>query len=98
MNWFIFVLSVFACYRLSILISKESGPGKVSKKLRELPKPKSSWREGLSCPLCLSVWFSALITGYLWYIGMVEPKIVPLYWLAVSAGAVVLNQKYTKNL
>lgn len=95
--WFHFLLAVLAAYRLSLLVSKESGPAFIFRKLRRLPPPKSSAREGLSCQWCLSVYGSAVVTAFLWWRGVVPVWEVPLWWLAVSAGAIAINQTFTKG-
>lgn len=95
---FIFLLAVLATFRLAVMFSKESGPGRIFKWMRAKTPPKSALREGISCALCESVWWSAPITALSWYFGYVPPGTVPLYWLAASGGAVVLNQAFTKNL
>lgn len=97
MSLFVFILASFATFRLALLFSKETGPGAVFAKLRRLPPPKSSAREGLSCEWCLSVSFSAIITGCLVWHEDVPLFYAPIYWLAVSAVAVVINQQWTKS-
>lgn len=97
MNWFILIISILACYRLSLLFAKEDGPGKIFHKLRKSTPPKSSLRDGISCLLCESVWWSAFITGYLVYLGHTDWLHAPIVWLAISAGAIVLNQQFTKG-
>jgi hypothetical protein len=97
MNLFVFILASLATFRLALLFSKETGPGRIFAKLRKLPAPKSSAREGLSCEWCLSVSFSAIITATLTWNGDVPIFYAPIYWLAVSAVAVVINQQWTKS-
>lgn len=96
--WLLFVLATLACFRLSVMFSKESGPGRIFKHLRDKTPPKSALREGVACTLCESVWWSAAIVGLLCFFGYIENSAFPLYWLAVSGGAVVLNQRFTKDL
>lgn len=93
----ILILAILATYRISLLFSKESGPAKIFQKLRRVPPPKSSAREGLSCQWCMSIYSSALVTAFLWWRGAVETADTPLVWLAVSAGAIVVNQAFTKG-
>jgi len=96
--WLIFVLATFACFRLSVMFSKESGPGRIFKRLRAQTPPKSALREGVSCTLCESIWWSAAICASLCFFGYTPWGTFLLYWLAVSGGAVVLNQRFTKDL
>lgn len=95
--WLLFLVSALATYRLSLLVSKEDGPAWVFRKLRRVPKAGSSAREGLSCPWCLSIWFSAVVTGYEWWQGMVSGVVAPLWWLGVSALAIGFNQMWTRG-
>lgn len=87
----LFIAAVLATYRLSLMVSKESGPMRMFRKLRGIPNKKSSLKEGLACPLCTSVWFAAPIAGYFIYLGLITPHEWPLWWLAFSGGAVLLH-------
>lgn len=97
MNWFWLVIGGLAAYRLSLLISKEDGPAYIFRKLRRLPPPKSSTKEGLACQWCMSIWSSAAVTGYLCWMGAVGGREWVLYWLAISSLAVICNQQWTKG-
>lgn len=99
MTWFYFAIGSLATYRLSVMVSKESGPGFIFRKLRRAPDAKKhpAVKEGLSCIFCLSVWFSAIVTGYYLWLELITWKEAPIYWLAFSAVAVVLNQAFTKG-
>lgn len=93
-----FILAALAVYRLSLMVSKEDGPAWLFYKLRRLPPPKSSAREGLACQWCVSVYAAALVCGLLFWAGLRNPA--PLWiilWLALSAAAVVINQAFTKG-
>lgn len=95
MIFFLFFIAALATYRLALMFSKESGPGRIFQKLRRQPPPKSSAREGLSCPFCMSIWFAAVITVIYVALGVVSLSISPIYALALSACAVCLNQMFT---
>lgn len=97
MNWFYLLLGSLVTYRLALLVAKESGPMFVFRKLRRLPEPKSSLKEGLSCQWCLSVWASAPVTGYFVWLGVVEAREMPLWWLGMSALAIFYNQAFTRG-
>lgn len=97
MTFFYFMLGALATYRLALMFSKESGPGRIFQRLRKAPPPRSSAREGLSCPFCLSIWFAVAITGYYIWLGLVTLPMSPVYILALSAVAVCLNQVFTKG-
>lgn len=92
MNFFIFAIACFATFRAALLISHETGPLRIFARLRKAPKPHSNLREGLSCPWCMGMWISALVTTFLWSRGYFPVQEWPLYWLAISGGAVALNQ------
>lgn len=94
---FVFVLCVMAVFRLATLFSKEMGPGRIFERLRKVAPPRSTAREGLSCPFCWGVWWAAVATGYTIVLGYVDAFHAPLWWLAVSAGAVACNQMFTKG-
>lgn len=55
----------FAAYRLSLLVTRENGPARIFFNLRRFVDLKfgvnSSLAEGISCPFCVSFWFSLLI-------------------------------------
>lgn len=97
MNWFHLLLGSLVTYRLALLVAKESGPMFVFRKLRRLPEPKSSLKEGLQCVWCQSIWFAAPVTGYFWWLGVVEPLETPLWWLGMSSLAIFYNQAFTKG-
>lgn len=97
MTWLTFVVGVLATFRLSLMVSKEDGPAYVFRKLRRLPPKKSATHEWLSCIFCFSVTASALVTWYLWHIGLIDLNQSPLYWLAFSAGSIIINQQFTKG-
>ena len=43
------------------------------------------------------VWAGALVAGYFWMIGTIPGNEWPLYWLALSALAIIFNQQWTKE-
>lgn len=97
LDWYWLVIAGLATFRLSLMVSKEDGPAFIFRKLRRLPPPKSATKEGLSCPLCLAVWASALVV-----LGLAFKDSQPwisyvLHWLAISSIAVCLNQQFTKG-
>lgn len=97
MHWFILIIGALATFRISLMFSKEGGPAHLFRKLRRLPPPKSSTKEGLSCIFCVSVYASALVTGYLYWWDIVPVELTPLYWLGMSALAIFANQTWTKG-
>lgn len=97
MNWFVLFLGSLVVFRLALLFSKEAGPLFIFRKLRKLPPPKSSLKEGLSCFLCESIWVAIPVTFYLWVIGLIATNLTPLYFLAMSSLAIFANQTFTKG-
>jgi len=86
-----------AAFRLSLLITKEDGPAYIFRRLRKRPAENSSAKEGLACEWCISIWTGALVAGYLWVIGIFPGAESPLYWLALSAIAIICNQQWTRE-
>lgn len=101
MNWFLFILLALATHRLSTMLSKELGPGRLFERIRRLVKRKSSkksgMKEGISCPWCVSIWFATLITiGAVFFLTNPIFNFVVLV-LAISDAAVILNQAFTRD-
>jgi len=97
MKFFYLVAGGLAAYRLALLITKEDGPFRLFLKLRKLPPENSPAREGLSCEWCVSVWVSAVVATYLWWLGAFPGREWPIQWLALSAIAVICNQQWTQQ-
>lgn len=97
MNWFIFLVGSLVTYRLSLMVSAESGPGRIFKKLRHLPAPRSAAREGLSCLHCESIWWAVPVTAFLWWRERIESWDAPIYWLALSGAAIVIHHAFTED-
>lgn len=97
MKFFYLIAGGLAAYRLSLLITKEDGPAYIFRKLRHLPRDKSAAREGLACEWCMSIWTGALMALYFWLAGIITGIEWPLYWLAMSAIAIICNQQWTRG-
>lgn len=96
---FIFILNALACYRLSLMVSKERGPGGIFAKLRNIPDPEKHefiW-EGVRCLWCVSVWMAGAITIYAIWVPWVSLVLAPIYWLAMSSVTIILDQIFTKS-
>lgn len=98
MSPFEFLIGVLATHRLALLLSREKGPFFIFRKIRQAPPKKGSLDDGLKCFLCTSVWFSATVTAFYWWVGLVEPIWAPAYWLAFSSAAILLHMKTTAEL
>lgn len=92
---FQFVLYALAVFRIALMVSKEDGPAWIFRKLRKVPPPRSSARQGLSCPFCVSVWAAIPMTAQAFYQPLWGELVVMV--LALSAVAVILNQAFTKG-
>lgn len=91
----LFIAGILATYRLSLMLSKESGPMRIFRKIRNIPPPKSAAKEGLSCPLCSSVWFAAIPAVFFCHFGYAPWSESWLWWLSFSGGAVLLHLRDT---
>jgi hypothetical protein len=96
-KFFYLLLGGLATFRLSLLVSKEDGPAYIFRKLRKAPPKNSSAKEGLSCEWCVSVWMGAAVAAYFWVLAIIRGPEWPLYWLALSAIAIICNQQWTKE-
>lgn len=96
-EWFLFLLAVLATFRLATMIALEKGPGFIFRWIRRQPPPKSATREGLNCPLCVGVWAAACVTVGLALAGLIEWPYAPLWWLAISGGAVACHFTWTSD-
>lgn len=84
----LFLLASLACWRLTSLLVYEDGPGDVFKKFRAwvvLPRLRGL----LDCFWCVSVWAAVPLAVLAWW---PEGRFMVLGWLAVSAGAIVLDE------
>ena len=92
MDWFYFMVSVFAVWRLTHLFGKEDGPFDVIFLIRE-KAGTGFFAKMLDCFYCLSIWI-ALPFG-IWLGPKWLEKLV--MWLAISGAACLLEQATTKN-
>jgi hypothetical protein len=95
LKFFYLLLGGLATFRLSLLISKEDGPAYIFFKIRKLPPKNSSTKDSLSCEWCMSMWMGALVALYMWWLDLLTGAEWPLYWLAMSAIAIICNQQWT---
>lgn len=85
--WFLFVIAVFAAWRLAHLVAHEDGPFDAVVALRRFAGSGVFGRL-MDCPYCLSLWTAA---PFAWYIADALAFGVML-WLAISGGACVLER------
>lgn len=95
----LFILMSLACYRLSLMLSKENGPGGIFRRLRNLPDPEKHEMiyEGLRCLWCVSVWFGAALTVYALFMHWIALALAPVYMLALSATAILIERIVTRD-
>ena len=95
-TWLEFLVGCLATYRVALLISKEDGPADAARKVRMAAPP--GWiKKGFYCQWCQSFWWgmaTALFFTLTDRIGWVD---FAIFWLAFSAGAIVINQTFTKG-
>jgi hypothetical protein len=90
-----------ATFRLTVMLTKDNGPGWIFKKLRGLVKKetpkKAHLDEGVECPWCASVWFGTAWAIADFYLHDNPVYAVILLAIALSGAAVILNQAFTKD-
>lgn len=100
-HYFDFIVLGLATYRLTLMITKESGPAWVFKHLRNLVSRKaprqSHLDEGIKCPFCVSMWIAIILVAIYWPFGDRTWFMVPVIILALSAVAVICNQGFTQG-
>jgi hypothetical protein len=92
MNWLVFTVSTLCVLRLALLIAEDDGPANALRKGRNAIPRKSSFWSGVRCVRCTSIWSAALVTASLWWFGEVPGSVTPIYGLALSGGAILLNR------
>ena len=94
LGWLEFWVSAIACYRLTILISRDLGPWRVFKRLRTIDRCS----ELLKCPFCVSIYTGSLTTFILWLSGFVMPiGMWFLLALSFSAVTIALDRTFTAD-
>lgn len=91
MDWFLFILGSFATYRISEIIAEEEGPLSVFRVLRRKVPAKTNAGRGIRCPYCVGVWIAGLVTGYLWWLGLVPLELTPIWLFGVSGLSAVIE-------
>lgn len=92
MNWYLFIISILAVWRVTHLIQAEDGPFDLIFKLRKLAG-KSIVGSLMDCFFCLSIWVALLPAVYIGITWVERILLVP----ALSAGAIFLNRIHDKN-
>lgn len=85
-----FLLAAFATWRISYLLVREEGPGRIFARLRQRTAETSVGR-GLTCVKCVSLWAAI---PFAFYVGGTATELV-VVWLALS-GVVSLIDESTR--
>lgn len=90
----VFIVCALCVYRIAVMFSKERGPAGIFKKIRDIPDPEKNevLYDGLRCMWCCSVWFAAIVVAWLVYLHWLGWQFAPIYWLALSGLAIVIDQ------
>lgn len=90
MIWLVLVLSILSVYRVSRMLATEEGPFALLARWRDVVGQESWLGRGFHCQACVSFW--AGLTAALWVsaFGFAPWPLLPLFWCAVSGGAVLL--------
>lgn len=88
--FFILVACSLAVYRGAKMITSESGPMLVFKKLRAKCKGHPALCEFVNCPYCVSAYIAMLVVLFLWVSGPLSIIHPVLWWGAIWGGASVL--------
>lgn len=92
MTVFQFTVGALATWRLTILVSRDLGPGRVFQKLRKL---SPTW---LGCVFCFSITAALLVCGVLFLSGIQEKLgIWILAVLSFSAITIALHRAFTSD-
>lgn len=92
------VIAAFATYRISLMFTKESGPGAVFEKLRDAFPKYSGWYDWITCIFCFSMaasFFVCVVLGMAGTTGMLYDWF--LLWFGLSAFTIAMNQAFTKE-
>jgi hypothetical protein len=96
-----FIVLVLATFRLTVLLTKDKGPGWLILKFRRWVKrkapPKAHLDEGVECSWCASLWFGPAIAVAEFFLHGSAVYEVAVVALALSGGGVILNQAFTKT-
>lgn len=96
-----FIIHALAVFRLALMVTKESGPGWVFKRLRQWCKKScprwSHMDEGIECPWCMSMQFALIVTVSRFFLAGSLVYDVIILALALSGAAIVVNQQFTKE-
>lgn len=86
-----FVLCVFAVWRLCLLVTTDSGPWHILRRIRGKFSPTTWFGEGIRCEMCTSFWFGLMFALIFWYMGQLNALETVTWWLALSGAAIFVD-------
>lgn len=92
MNWLLFIIAALAVSRVADVIAEEEGPAAIFQKLRRKVPAKTNAGRGVRCPYCVGIWLAALVTGWLWWLGLVPGNLTPVFGFGVSGAAAAIKR------
>jgi hypothetical protein len=93
-EWLTFWICVLACYRITVLISRDLGPLRIFKRLRE----GYYFSAFLRCPFCVSIYVGGFISLGLWFSGFSEPLFIFLCLpFAFSGVTIALDRTFSAD-
>lgn len=100
-SWLDFALQGLATYRLTLMVTKEAGPGWWFKLLRREVKRKAPrathMDQGISCPFCMSMQIALILSCSHYFLNEYALYQGLIFALALSSVAVIANQLFTKG-
>lgn len=107
-SWLSFVIYSLAVFRLSLMLSEDSGPWRLITKFRSWLKreekkspqlKKSDVAHGVECLRCNGIWFAALVTAFIYlrerlidWVAIAGDSV--LVCMALSGMAIILNRAF----
>ncbi len=89
-TYFHLLLASLAVYRLSLMLSSESGPVELFARMRKQCPPQTSQGKGIRCFNCWSVWLAG---GFVILALYLSEQMWPfVYLFALSGAAMVINK------
>lgn len=86
----LFLGSVLAVWRATVLITEDEGPFGIFAWLRDHidPNQKTWVGRGWNCAWCISWWAGLIVALWLWYFSWIDGSLIPIWWFGLSGGTV----------
>lgn len=92
MTGFQFILASLACYRVTVFVTRDTGPFDVMKRVRRLQP------HFLGCPFCMSFWVAASIEALFYFSGINNSWIeIACIVFSMSAITIALDRTFTSD-